>query len=122
MNVRGVLNFLIGIAIFIAGGWLGQWTFTVNLLRVVGDILHAGMLRAVPAYTVGTYGLSWHVAFFIGCGSSTCVDDIPLEFVLSSDIFLLVVSVLEVIWFWRLVHGAFRQPREGQIKTSRRLA
>ena len=88
---------------FILGGYLGQWTFTVNAKRVLEDIFHSGMLRAVPAYTVGPYGLSWHVAFFVGCGSSTCVDDIPLEYVLSSDILLLAVGALEVIWFVYLV-------------------
>lgn len=95
--VRVAGNLLIGITFFIVGGWLGQWTFTVNAFRVLGDIVHSRLLRAVPAYTLGQYSLSWHVAFFVGCGNSTCVDDVPLEYVLSSDILLLAVSTVEVI-------------------------
>jgi hypothetical protein len=101
--IRIAANLLIGVMFFILGGYFGQWAFTVNAKRVLEDIFYSGMLRAVPAYAVGPYGLSWHVAFFVGCGGSTCVDDIPFEYVLSSDILLLAVSVLEVVWFVYLV-------------------
>lgn len=110
--MRFALNFLTGIAVFIAGGWLGQWTFTVNLVRAFADFLHSGEFRAIPAYTVGPWSLSWHVAFFVSCGSSVCVGDVPAVYVLSSDLIFLAVSVVEVVWFWRLLRTSI--PRNGQ--------
>jgi hypothetical protein len=86
-TIEAAANLLAGIVFFVLGGYLGQWTFTVNALRVLGDILHTGMWRAIPGYTVGPYSLSWHVAFYD----------------LSSSIALLAVSALEVIWFLHLV-------------------
>jgi len=92
-----VVNLLIGIAFFILGGYFGQWTFTVNVLRVLEDTIHSGMLRALPAYTVGPYDLSWHVAFFD----------------LTPSILMIFVSLLEFVWFLKLVSDSART--SGQV-------
>lgn len=101
-------NFVVGIFMFIAGGWLGQWTFTWNVLKVAYDILRSVEFRAVPAYSVGSYGLSWHTAYFVQCGVSTCVGVFPWEYVVSSDIVFLAVGIVELVWFIRLVRSAVR--------------
>jgi hypothetical protein len=94
------VNLLIGTAFFILGGYFGQWTFTVNVLRVLEDTVHSGMLRALPAYAVGPYGLTWHVAFF---------DFAP-------SILMVFVSLLECVWFVNLVLRSAKTCGEGSTK------
>jgi hypothetical protein len=108
--VRMVANFLIGVVFFVVGGWCGQWGFTWNLTRVLVDILRSGEFRAVPFYTFGNYSLNWHVAFFETCATSAsaCVGGVPAGYVISSDIGVVFVSVLEVIWFCYLLWRSFR--------------
>jgi hypothetical protein len=103
--VRVLANFVIGLAFFVAGGWFGQWGFTWNLRKVLVDIIHSGEFRAVPASSMGNYGLVWHTAYFETCGisASGCVGGVPADYVVYQDALFFVVSMLEVVWFLYLV-------------------
>jgi hypothetical protein len=108
--VRVLANFVIGLAFFVAGGWFGQWGFTWNLGKVIRDIYHSGMIRAVPFYSMGNYGLTWHTAYFVGCAASAfgCVGDVPAQYVVTQDALFIVASAIEVVWFFWLVWRSLR--------------
>lgn len=106
----GVANFVVGLFFFVVGGWFGQWGFTWNLRRVIEDIFRSHEFRAVPNYSMGNYGLNWHVAFFETCAvsASGCVGGVPADYVISQDSAFLVVSALEVVWFCYLLWRSFK--------------
>jgi hypothetical protein len=87
---------------------LGQWGFTCNLKKVLEDIWRTGQFRAVPTYTMGNYGLNWRTSTWVYCGTETCVGGIPWGEVLSTYTFLLVVTIVEIVWFSYLVWRSVR--------------
>ncbi len=65
---------LIKIAMFIIGGWLGEFSFFASLIRTIIDWSRTGYLSAIPiiGYAVDSppfnwwYGIGWRVGFYRG--------------------------------------------------------
>lgn len=105
---RRISQVLIGVLFFVAGGWLGQFGFTVSVIRALEDNVHSGQFRSLPefAFDPGSwmYGLRWHKATAILCpaAATTCVGVLPALAVLEW-LGIVALFVLEFLWFWFLL-------------------
>jgi hypothetical protein len=110
MNWRGIGNFLTGIMFFVVGGWLGQFSFTLASIYTIIDIFHSQELR-IPFYTVNwAYGISWRTATYLQCeaAAASCTGAVPLTELFQFGIGILAISIVEVVWFYRLVRSSVR--------------
>lgn len=93
MNSMKKHRSLVKIAMFLFGGWLGEFSFFASFIRALIDWSQTGYLSAIPiiGYAVDSppfnwwYGIGWRVGFYRG----SIVDSSTLIFAL----FFLIVWV-----------------------------
>lgn len=109
---QSFLQVVIGVLFFVASGWLGQFSFTVSVIRALDDNVRSGQFRTLPdfAYQPGRwmYGLTWTKTTAIVCpaAGSTCVGAVPTLNILEW-LGIVAVFILEFLWLWLLVRRAY---------------